>query len=93
MMGCLENDDLKAGIDWDELLLSHVPTSVFPGDEIWYPADERKKERKKPVSRKALFFGGGGKMAQSPQIMRTQILKSPYVNFLVEVGLRPQNAI
>ncbi len=38
MMGCLENDDLKSGIDWDELLLSHVPTSLFPGDKIWDPA-------------------------------------------------------
>jgi hypothetical protein len=83
MMGYLENDDLKAGIDWDELLLSHVPTSVFPGDEIWDPADERKKEKSQCYSYKGPFFGGGGKMAQSPQIMRTKILKSPYVNFLV----------
>ncbi len=77
----MENDDhrtLKAGIDSDELVLSHVPTSVFPGDDIWDPAEERKK--KASATHLRPIFLGGGRTAQSHQIMRTKNLKSPYVN-------------
>jgi len=57
MTGCLENDDhctLKAGIDRVDHLLSRVPTSVLSGDEIWDPADERKKKAS-ATHTKALF--------------------------------------
>jgi hypothetical protein len=67
-MGWLENDDhrtLKAGIDSDELVLSHVPTSVFPGDDIWDPADERKKKAG-ATHTKAHFFWGRKDGPKSP---------------------------